>query len=472
MKKWLGIISFVWVIGEVNFAIAHDEKDPIDKPFSYWGGNEAKLSEFSSHNIELKAWMPATNFNNGYAAYTSDCWGYVSESGREYAIVGYWNGTAFVDITKPESSTEPYSPEVIATIPGPSGFWRDIKIYQNYAYLVSDSYGQEYATIQIVDLSNIDEGEVNHLEGVYYDISEYGSAVLTHNVAINKESGYLYRAGGGQGLQGLHIYDLSNPEEPELVAEWHERYVHDLQVVTYHSGPYEGKEVAFLFSSDYDGDGHYHDSRVDILDVTDKADITTLSYVYYSYPAFAHQGWLSEDYQYLYVGDEYSEVDYELTTTTPIIDVSDLEDPVEVNTFTNGVEAISHNMYAHNDLLFQANYESGLRVLNIVNPEEPVEVAYFDTYPEATSVNFNGLWGNYPFFPSGLIIGSDLQNGLFVWELDLPEADITGDGVVNGEDLGVLLSQWGESGSQASDLNEDGLVDGADLGILLSEWTE
>ena len=47
--------------------------------------------------------------------------------------------------------------------------------------------------------------------------------------------------------------------------------------------------------------------------------------------------------------------------------------------------------------------------------------------------------------------------------------DLNGDGVVNGADLGVLLSLWGSAGGPG-DLNGDGIVNGADLGVLLANW--
>jgi len=48
--------------------------------------------------------------------------------------------------------------------------------------------------------------------------------------------------------------------------------------------------------------------------------------------------------------------------------------------------------------------------------------------------------------------------------------DLNGDGVVDGADLGELLSQWGPCVGCSADLNGDGVVDGVDLGILLSNW--
>ena len=50
-----------------------------------------------------------------------------------------------------------------------------------------------------------------------------------------------------------------------------------------------------------------------------------------------------------------------------------------------------------------------------------------------------------------------------------PSADLNGDDMVNGADLGLLLAGWGEPGP--TDLNGDGTTNGADLGLLLATWT-
>jgi len=49
-------------------------------------------------------------------------------------------------------------------------------------------------------------------------------------------------------------------------------------------------------------------------------------------------------------------------------------------------------------------------------------------------------------------------------------ADLNGDDVVNGTDLGMLLQAWGTTGFSDADLNSDGIVDGIDLGLLLEAW--
>jgi hypothetical protein len=48
-------------------------------------------------------------------------------------------------------------------------------------------------------------------------------------------------------------------------------------------------------------------------------------------------------------------------------------------------------------------------------------------------------------------------------------ADLDGNGLVNGADLAILLSNW--NGSGFGDLNGDGVVNGADLAGLLGYWT-
>ena len=53
---------------------------------------------------------------------------------------------------------------------------------------------------------------------------------------------------------------------------------------------------------------------------------------------------------------------------------------------------------------------------------------------------------------------------------EAPDADINGDGFVNGIDLAFVLTYWG-SNTPIADLDDDGLVGGSDLAILLGAWT-
>ena len=153
----------------------------------------------------------------------NDCWGYTSSSGTEYAILGMHAGTGFADLS------DPGSPQVVSTIPGADSAWRDMKVYQDYCYAVSEgssgTMGTSGGGIQVMDLSQIDQGTVTLVNTILTPGIED-----THNVAIDEVSGFLYRVGGNS--RGLRAYDLSNPANPVFVGAHDDRYVHDAQVVT------------------------------------------------------------------------------------------------------------------------------------------------------------------------------------------------------------------------------------------------
>jgi len=149
--------------------------------------------------------------------------------------------------------------------------------------------------------------------------------------------------------------------------------------------------------------------------VTNKQNILVLANLQYSNNQYSHEGWLSPDRQYFYLGDELDE-NGTFPSTTIVIDVSNINSPIEVGTFTNGNLAITHNLYMQGDVIYEANYRSGLRVWDASNNSiAPTEVAFFDTYPASDSAEFTGLWSCFPFFGSGIVIGSDTNSGLFVW---------------------------------------------------------
>ena len=117
------------------------------------------------------------------------------------------------------------------------------------------------------------------------------------------------------------------------------------------------------------------------------------------------------------------------------------------STFTNGERAIGHNLYTKGNLIYEANYMSGLRVFDATDPLNPTEVRYFDTWPGNTIIGFRGLWSVYPYFPSGVVIGSDLEKGLFVWWVDDPLVQITYPSGIplaidpNGDSLVIQLNE-------------------------------
>ncbi|MBL4771856.1 MAG: choice-of-anchor B family protein [Planctomycetes bacterium] len=390
------------------------------------GGQVFQGSTFDSNGVQLLSWIPLNQIDSSQSA--NDCWGYVSPTGREIAIIGTYSGTAFFDLT------DPGNPLQIGYINGPDSLWRDIKIYDHYAYAVNEDGGG----IQIIDLDNVDSGQVS-LVGTVNGAGDDA----THNIVIDEDSGFLYRTGGGNN--GLRMYDLNaNPAAPVFVGQWNTKYVHDAQIVTYTSGPYAGKQVAFCCAG---FNGGYGNTGLTIVDVTNKSNPVIMGEAFYSNPAYSHQGWLSEDRNYFYLGDELDE-DGSLPTTTHIINVSNLNNPVTQGSFTNGNQAIGHNLYTHNGLIFAANYTSGLRIFDYAaNPLNPQEVAYFDTRPSDDGDTFNGMWSVYPYFPSGVVVCSDLERGMFVLYAGDPQLDVAVVGGVpslidpNGINLDVTITE-------------------------------
>ena len=369
------------------------------------GDGSVAGNTFGAQGIALKSWHPLNTIDAG-ATSGNDCWGYVSSSGREYAIMCVSNGTAFYDVTDPVNATK------VGFIAGPSSLWRDAKVYGRHVYVVTEGG----AGIQVINLANIDQGVVTLVNTV-----TTGGGLATHNVAINEQSGYLYRCGGG--ASGLRIYNLNGtPAAPVFVGEWSTHYVHDAQIVSYTTGPWAGREIAFCCAG---LNGGNVETGLYIVDVTNKAAPTLISRMLYPLARYSHQGWLTEDRRYFLLGDELDEGATQAFTTTHVIDVQLLNNPVYVGQFNNTTPAITHNCYTHNGKMFQANYRSGLRVFDVATPgnlSSVTEVAYFDTYPVDDLAQFNGMWSCYPYFPSGTVIGSDLERGLFVMRLETPAA--------------------------------------------------
>jgi choice-of-anchor B domain-containing protein len=370
------------------------------------GGIAGSPIDFPADNVQLLAWLPVVEFAPEMTS-SNTVEGYVSPSGREYAIIGLSHGTGFVEVT------DPASPVILEVITGPTSTWRDVRTYLTYAYAVSEG-GQG---IQVMDISQIDDGVITLVNTV---TAPEGSSTSTHTMFINQDSGYLYRAGGSGN--GLRIYSLADPANPAFVNAWSDRYTHEVTVVNYTEGKYAGKEIAFACGGFNNGGTQ---TGLTILDVTDKQNIT--EFVHYQYPkaAYSHQGWLSEDKQYFYLDDELDDNQFGNFSETRVINISDLSNPFVESTFASGATSIDHNLYVKGNLIYESNYRSGLRIFDATDPLNPVQIAFFDTYPENDNANFNSLWDNYPYLSSGIVLGSDIEKGLFIWHVGPPALQIT-----------------------------------------------
>ncbi len=335
----------------------------------------------------------------------NDSWGWTDpETDKEYALFGVDDGTVFVDLSQPED------PVVLGKLPTATqaSIWRDIKVYQNHAYIVSEA--KEHG-LQVFDLTRLREATPNQIFSEDARLTTFGSA---HNIAINEDSGFAYVVGSDLFKGGPIFIDLNDPKDPQQIGGYEaDTYTHDAQIVLY-KGPdkaYEGREI--LFGSNSVGG---ENNQVVILDVTDKSNPKKISAFTYSNGGYTHQAWLTEDQKFLILGDELDEINQGVKTHTRIIDVSNLEEPTLHMNHFGPSNAIDHNGYVSGNIFYMANYTFGIRALDISQIEEKniSEIGFFDTYPDNNDTTFFGAWNVYPYFKSGHILISDINSGLFL----------------------------------------------------------
>ena len=377
------------------------------------GANAATGGPFASHNVEFLSQLTLADMDGGTGVRGNDIWGWTDPlNGREYALVGRSDGTAFVDVTDPVT---PVYLGFLASYTGNTA-WRDVKVYADHAYIVSDNNGNH--GMQVFDLSQLRSVVAPPVS--FSETVHYAGFARGHNIAINEATGFAYVVGSETYGGGLHFIDITDPVNPVAAGGFSgDGYTHDTQVVTY-AGPdatYDGHEIAFNCNED----------TLTIVDVTDKGAPTQLSRTGYPLSAYTHQGWLTEDHAYFLSNDELDERNNASInfTRTHLWDVSDLDAPVYLGFYEAAVASIDHNLYVHDGLVYEANYTTGLRVLDpsdIANGNL-TEVAFIDTHPSKDSLTaFDGAWSTYPFFASGTVIIGDRDEGLIV--VRLVEADL------------------------------------------------
>ena len=359
--------------------------------------------DFPCENYDLMSRLTLSELD---ADSGSDSWGWTDPStGKEYALMGLNNGTAFIDITDPVNII------YLGKLPVHNNFldggqiWRDIKVFNNHAFIVSEISNHGMQVFDLTRLRNVTNPPVTFTEDGHYD--GFGNA---HNIAINEATGYAYAIGTQTFNGGGHYVDINNPTNPVAAGGSSQNgYTHDAQIVIYN-----GPDTAHVGKEIYIGS---NTNEVVIFDVSNKNNPIVLGSASYTQEAFTHQGWLTEDHTHFLVNDEADEVSFGVNTRTLVFNVTDLDNP----TFTFGYEgptpATDHNLYIKEDRAYLANYSEGLRVINIsdVANENITEVGSFDTFPENNNAGAeNGIWNVYPFFESNNILLSDYNRGLFI----------------------------------------------------------
>ena len=370
---------------------------------------EGAVESFDCNDIELLAYIPISLLTAPESARgirANDNWGWTdSETGREYALVGRNDGTSFIDIT------DPTNPMLVGDLPKTpntprSQLWRDIKTYGDHAFIVADGAGAH--GMQVFDLTRLRDvldPPVVFDPDLLYRGDGLNVVESSHNVIINEETGFAYLT--SRGCAGMHMVDISEPMEPTFVGCSEPGGTHDAQCIVYR-GPdesYRGREICLRMSG----------NRFQISDVTDKSNPVELSTASHPNPAYMHQGWVTEDHRYFIMDDESDVIAGNVETTRTLVwELDDLEDPILVKEFFGSLPASAHNLYVKGDFTYQANYKYGLHILDTSDPLNPVEVGMFDTSPFGTGPGFGGAWSTYPFFDSGTILVTSMQEGLFM----------------------------------------------------------
>lgn len=354
---------------------------------------------FPCHNIDLASFLPLNNIGGGSV---NDVWGWTDPlTHKEYAIVGRSNGTSFVDISNPEQ------PIYLGSLPPHSvdSVWRSIKVYADHAFIVSEADNHGMQVFDLKRLRNVAAPPVAFTENAHY-----AGFRRAHTLAVNEATGFAYASGSKDTCAGgLHVVDIRNPVAPVFAGcVGQDGYTHETQCVIYR-GPdlaYQGHEVCFNSNED----------TLTIVDVTNKSEPKQLSRTTYAGVGYTHQGWLTEDHKHFLLDDELDERNTGVKSTTYIWNVADLDAPSMMGVYSGQSPSIDHNLYIRGSRAYQANYRSGLRILDITNVGAAglSELAFFDIYPVDDAPQFSGAWSNFPFFPSGIVIVGGIEQGLFV----------------------------------------------------------
>lgn len=323
----------------------------------------------------------------------SNIGGYVDSLGNEYALVGHSEGLSIVNVQDPDN------PFIVQDIPGPNSIWREVKVWQKFAYVTTEGGSQG---LQIVDLTNLPGTVLPYHTWAPSITTDVGTYTLSTIHALHIDNGYvyLYGANNGSGIDGIVIGDLSDPWNPTIAGVYNGYYVHD---------GYVRNDTVWAC--------HIYDGFFSAIDVTDKANPVQLSQQ--NTPNnFSHNSWLSDNSRYLFTTDE---VDNSFLAAYDVSDVSNITFKDKIQSQNGGSNSVVHNTHIKNDYAVTSWYTDGVVITDVHRPQNMVNVGWFDTNA-LNGGGYDGCWGVYPFLPSGNLVASDMQQGLYVLTPDYVRA--------------------------------------------------
>ncbi|NND07444.1 MAG: choice-of-anchor B family protein [Saprospiraceae bacterium] len=334
------------------------------------------------YHLELLS-NPPSNCTSGF----NDVWGFQHSNGTNYALLGTKCGTEIYALT------DPSNPQHIIEIPGAFGTWRDIKNFGDYIYVVAD---QGNAGLQIIDMTNPDPAGIKYWS--YYPKVEGISLARAHNLYIDSQ-GLIYLAGANIYGGGVLIFDASTHDSlPPLIGKGLRIYAHDVYVN-------EARDL-MITSDIYSGDFKVHtlDRQPDTVSIINTVSQETGF-------TFTHNTWTTDDGDVVFTTDERSGASVE------VYDISDLDEILFLDSYaplTAPGNTLPHNVHLKGNHLVVSYYSEGIKILDVSRPHNIVEVGSYDTDANGGS----GSWGAFPFFDNDLVLGSDINNGLFVFQPD------------------------------------------------------
>ncbi|NNC94656.1 MAG: choice-of-anchor B family protein [Chitinophagales bacterium] len=380
---------------------------------------------FSQDNMELKSVLPFSDFMN-------DIWGYQDTSGKEYALCGLQSGVAVVDVSIPNN------PLQLHFIPGETSVWRDIKTWDKYAYVTNES-GKG---IQIIDLRFLpDSIAFKNWEGGLLKLR------TAHNLYIDT-SGTAFVFGSNIFGAGVVILDLSNsPKNPVYLGAYSDHYVHD---------GFAQKDTVYtseIFIGEFA-----------VVDVSNKSNPIVIARQQ-TPSRFTHNCWPSPNGRFLFTTDELP------GAPVTAYDISDLSNIQKLDEYRSnpGDSVIPHNVHVLNDFLVVSYYTDGVKIIDASNRDNLIEVGNYDTSPFSSGPGFDGCWGVYPYLPSGLILASDIEEGLYVLDPNYIKAcylrGVVSDTVSGINVPGVKVEIIGSSNTELTSITGNYAIGIADSGL-------
>ncbi len=312
----------------------------------------------------------------------SNIGGYVDSLGNEYALVGWTSGVTIVNVTNPDSVY------VVQTIGGINSIWREIKTWSHYAYVTTEGCCDG---LQIIDLGNL-PGTVT---------SKYwkGSGAIAGNLetihALHIDNnGFLY-------LFGCNLFN-GTAITVSLADPWNPAYLGHLPGNIYVHDGYAYNDTLYAC--------HIYGGYFALWNVSNKVNPVFINQQ--TTPgAFTHNAWLNDERTTLFTTDEVTDsylTSYDISNTSNIRELGRIQ-------LTPGSGSIVHNTHTINNFEVVSWYRDGIAIVDVNRPDNMVITGYFDTYTQGAGDGFDGCWGVYPFLPSGTIVASDINNGLFVF---------------------------------------------------------